>query len=186
MALFRSSREKRLWLWALLVLIGIYATLLISKPLMDKMRESGVTVAGFLAVMFLVALTVVLHGLKVKMGKTEIIVWIGIAAVYLMVLLRITVLVERSHLMEYSVLAVFIHEALLERKKQGDKISFPAILAIGLTILFGAIDEGIQIFLPHRVFDIQDIIFNSMAAVMAMGSSKALSWARKKINKAKG
>ena len=186
MSLYRSSREKRLWTWSLVVLIGIYATLLISKPLIDKMRESGITVSGFLAVMFLVALTVVLHGLKVKMGRTEIIVWIGIGAVYLMVLLRITVLVERSHLMEYSVLAVFIHQALLERKKQGGKISFPAILSISLTVLFGAIDEGIQFFLPHRVFDIQDIIFNSMAALMAMGSSKTLSWARKKINKSKG
>ncbi|MEJ1222936.1 VanZ family protein [Sediminicola sp. 1XM1-17] len=180
---FRSSREKKLWLWALVVLLGIYATLLIGKPMIDHMRQSGVTIIGFLAVMFLVALTVVLHGLKVKMGRTEIVVWIGIAAVYIMVLLRITVLEERSHLMEYSVLAVLIHEALLERNIHGGTVRFPALLAIGLTIIFGTIDEGIQFFLPHRVFDIQDITFNSMAAIMAMGSSKALTWARKKIRK---
>lgn len=184
MAFYRSSREKKLWLWALLVLLGIYATLLVGKPIIDHMRESGITIIGFLTVMFLVALTVVLHGLKVKMGKTEIVVWIGIAAVYIMVLLRITVLEERSHLMEYSVLAVLIHEALLERNHHGKIVRFPALLAIGLTILFGAIDESIQFFLPHRVFDIQDIVFNSMAAIMAMGASKALTWARKKIRKA--
>ncbi|MFT4832552.1 MAG: hypothetical protein ACI815_002208 [Psychroserpens sp.] len=183
MAIYKSAREKRLWLWALLVLMGLCATLLISKPLMDKMRESGVTVAGFLAVMFLVALTVVLHGLKVKMGKIKIVVWVGIAAVYLMVLLPITVLVERSHLMEYSVLAIFLHEAVLERNSQGAPIRFPALWAIGLTIFFGAIDEGIQFFMPHRVFNVQDIIFNSMASVMAIGSSMALTWAPKKIRK---
>lgn len=185
MALFNSSREKKLWLWALAVLLGIYATLLIGKPLIDHMRESGITIIGFLSVMFLVALTVVLHGLKVKMGKSEIVVWIGIAAVYIMVLLRITVLEERSHLMEYSVLAVLIHEALLERNNHGKSVGFPALVAIGLTVIFGVLDESIQFFLPHRVFDVQDIIFNSMAAFMAIGSSKALTWARKKVRKSK-
>ncbi|MEB8329925.1 hypothetical protein OO009_11215 [Flavobacteriaceae bacterium KMM 6897] len=35
----------------------------------------------------------------------------------------------------------------------------------------------------YRVFDVQDIIFNSTAAVMAIGSSKSLTLARKKIRK---
>ena len=40
------------------------------------------------------------------------------------------------------------------------------------------IDECIQAFIPSRVFDPEDILFNVLAAMMAVVSSVALSWAR--------
>ena len=50
-------------------------------------------------------------------------------SVVLLALLRLT-LAERSHLIEYGVLAVFIHAALSERAAQGRRVRLPAALAI--------------------------------------------------------
>jgi hypothetical protein len=67
-----------------------------------------------------------MHGLNSRPGGLEIVIALGIVAVYLMVFTRITILEERTHLIEYSVLAVFIHEALLERRNQGKRVPLPA------------------------------------------------------------
>ena len=41
------------------------------------------------------------------------------------------------------------------------------------------LDEGIQAFLPSRVFDPQDMLFNVLAAAMAVAAGAALAWARR-------
>ena len=86
---------------------------------------------------------------------------------------------ERSHLIGYDVVAVFIFEALTERAKNGRRVPAPARLAIVLTSLIGALDETAQLFLPSRVFDWKDILFNSLAAIMAVATSGAIGWARR-------
>ena len=48
------------------------------------------------------------------------------------------------------------------------------------TGLIGVIDECIQLLLPSRVFDPIDMLFNVLAAVMAVTASTALGWARKR------
>jgi VanZ family protein len=98
---------------------------------------------------------------------------------------RITLLEERSHLIEYSVVAVFIYEALIERKSNGERVPYPAILAIILTSLIGFLDECIQLLMPSRVFDLQDILFNTLAAVFAVIAIQVLAWTRKRIRKRK-
>jgi len=50
-----------------------------------------------------------------------------------------------------------------------------------LLILIGVLDECIQAFLPNRVFDPLDILFNALAAVMAVVASAALTWARRRM-----
>ena len=103
---------------------------------------------------------------------------LGVAVVYLKVFVQMG-LEERTHLIEYDVVAIFIHEALTERASHGRRIPVPAALAILATALVGALDECIQAFLPTRVFDVQDIVFNTLAAVMAVATSLALGWARR-------
>ena len=55
----------------------------------------------------------------------------------------------------------------------------PALLAILATTLVGALDEGTQTILPSRVFDPVNMLFNLLAAVMAVTASAALRWARR-------
>jgi VanZ family protein len=130
--------------------------------------------------MLLIVTAVVLQGLKTRPGNTEIGVALGIAAVYLMVFLRMAIQEERTHLIEYSVLGLIIHEALTERGSQGRRVPIPALLAVVLTSLLGLIDEGLQAILPNRVYDIRDVGFNALAGLMAVVASLALAWARRR------
>ena len=76
--------------------------------------------------------------------------------------------------------ALFVHEALPERASQARRVPAPALLAVLLTALLGVIDECIQLVLPRRVFDPLDMLFNLLAAVMAVTASGALAWARER------
>ena len=80
-----------------------------------------------------------------------------------------------SHIIEYSVLAIFIHNVLIESVNEMRQIVKPALIALLLTFLLGTFDESIQIILPNRVFDVNDIAFNSLAGLMAIGSSVVLN-----------
>ncbi|MCY4505718.1 MAG: VanZ family protein, partial [Acidobacteria bacterium] len=93
---------------------------------------------------------------------------------------RVATTIEGPPLMEYSVVAVFVYEALVERASHGRRVPSPALLAVLGTALVGSVDECIQYFLPDRVFDPVDVLFNALAAVMAVAASAALGWARRR------
>ena len=183
MALFSSKRERRLWLWVLVVMAAIYATLGLAQTLAQALEERGlldISIGLFLLCMFLVGVTVLTQGLRVRPGGAEVAVVIGVATAYLLVLTRMTVPTERSHLIEYSIVGVLIYEALTERKSQGRRVPLPPVLAVLATVALGALDEGIQWLVPNRVFDPVDILFNTLAGTMAVGASAALTWARRR------
>jgi len=184
MPLFTSSREKRFWLYALIVLVAILSTLFLGRPLQEMLRNQNIQAIFFLIGMVLTGATIIIHGLKVRPSKTELVIWVGLAAVYIMFVFRLGV-PERSHLMEYSVLAIFIHKAFIERLSPKSQILMPALLALIVSIIIGVFDEVIQMFLPNRVFDRLDILFNSFAALLAISASIALQWVRKKFRQKK-
>ena len=187
MALFSSKRERRLWLWTLAVVVAIYSTLGLAQSLVGALREHGlyyvaldVTLVLFVLGMILVMATVITQGLKTRPGGAEIVVALGVTVAYLLVFTRMAIPTERSHLIEYGVLGVLIHEALVERASQGRRVLVPPLLAIVATAALGLLDECIQVFLPSRTFDPQDILFNVLAATMAVTASVALAWARRR------
>ena len=181
MPLFSSRRERRLWLWTLAVVAAIYSTLGLARTLADAVRDDGLFGVGlFVLGLLLVLGTIVTEGLRTRPGGVEIGVALGVVAAYLLVLVRMAIPTERSHLIEYGVVAVFIHEALKERVRRGRSVPQPAVLAVLATSLVGALDECIQAFLPGRVFDSFDIMFNVLAGVMAVAAGVALGWARRR------
>lgn len=179
MAFFTSSREKRLWLYTFLVLAAIFSTLIFGGILVLEMNEK-LQGALFFYTMIVIAATVILHGLITRPSIVEITIWLGLSAVYLMLYARLG-FAERSHLFEYSILVIFIHMALEERKKQGKKIPMTALIAFLISFSIGILDEFIQIYIPNRVFDPVDIGFNGLASGMAIGGSMLISWVRKKF-----
>ena len=183
MVQFTSKREKRLWIWVLVIIIGIYSLIFIGRPLSGYLRERALLTNAFWVAIWLTLATVLWHGWKRKIGRLEIGIWLGVAAVYLLLLLRMAIPEERSHLIEYSVLAVFIHEALKERSSNGGRVWRPALFAILITTTIGLFDEVIQLFVPGRVFDPVDMLFNTGAAIMAVTASSIISWTRKKIGR---
>ena len=126
-----------------------------------------------------------LLGLRVRPGRVEVAVALGVVAAYLLVFVRMSIPTERSHLIEYGVVALFIHEALRERASRGRRVPATALMAVLATALIGVIDECIQLFLPSRVYDPLDMLFNVLAAGMAVAASSSLGWARKRTNRSR-
>ena len=148
---FTSGRERRLWLSTLAIVAAIYSTLGLAGSLADVLDNRDLTTVSFAVGILLIGVTVVTQGLRTKTSGAEIGVALGVVVVYLMVLLRMA-LAERSHLIEYGVVASFIYEALKERAGQGSRVPVPGVLAVLATGAVGVLDEGIQLFLyTHAV-----------------------------------
>lgn len=177
MPLFTSKREKRLWLYAATTVMAILSTLVLGRPLLGLLGNQNIQAVFFLLGMLLVGATIIGYGLHLRIRKTEAAIWLGLAAVYLMLFLRLG-LSERSHLIEYSVLAIFIHLALAERARPKTQVLLTGLIAFATTVTIGAMDESLQLWIPDRVFDPVDIFFNGMAALLAIGGSLLLQWVR--------
>ena len=181
---FSSKRERRLWTWALAVVVAIYATADLARTLADALRESGLlelTSTMFSGGMLLIGVMILVQGLRERSRGVEVGFALGVAAIAVLGLARGIAAAERSHLIEYAVLALIVHEALVERASQGRRVPVPAVLAIAGTTFVGVIDECIQFFLPSRTFDWFDIGFDLLASVLAVGSSTGLRWVRRWI-----
>ena len=180
MAFFTTSREIRLWFYVILVIVAIITTLIYGGAMASTMDQEQQG-ALFFFTMIAIAATILLHGFITRPGKAEITIWLGLTAVYIMLFARLG-FAERSHLFEYSVLAICIHKALIERVQNGKNIPKPGLITFLAAFVIGGLDELIQLFLPNRVFDIVDILFNGFVAFFAIGSSSVILWVRKKMS----
>ena len=176
--LFSSPRERRLWALTQALVIAIFATLGIAGTLADAFRDTGLDVVFFFLGMFLVGGAVLAWGLRARPGGVEIGVALGIIAVYFMAFAR-TTFAERSHLIEYGVVASCMYAALTERSNGGRPAPMPAVIAVSATALVGAVDEGVQKLIPSRIFDPLDILFNTLAGMTAVSALVALGLARR-------
>jgi len=182
MLTLKTIKEKVYWLISLTVVFAILSTLFLGTPLAELFASQDVRAGFFVLVMVLIGIAIIIHGWRLKPGKTEFLIWMGMAGVFIMFFLRLG-MPERSHLMEYSVLAIFIHKALLERYIDSGKKLKPALLAIVMASCVGLLDESLQLFIPDRVFDWEDVIFNTNAILFTIGAHTILQWARKKWGK---
>lgn len=179
MDLFTSDRERRLWFWVLFALAWIYATLGPAYVLAAQLRQRNLLRVSFVLVLLLVVAVIAWRWVKQRPGWEEIGVAIGIMVVYLWAIARIESTEERTHLIEYSLVAILIYQALVERRRNGRKVPLPAVLTIVMTALLGWLDEGIQSMLPNRVYDIVDVGFNTLAGLMAVVASLVLARAQR-------
>jgi len=160
---------------------AIYSTLGLVGTLAGILREKNLLGSLFFISFLMILAAIIGSGLQRRTGKREIWVTIGIIAVYSMMFSRLGSLEERTHLFEYGVVAILIHQAFLERLNQGGRVPGPAVLAVVLTAILGWLDEGIQALLPNRVYDFVDVGVNFLSALMAVTASVVLRWSRKRI-----
>ncbi len=162
-------------MWTVVVVAGIYSTLGLARTLENMLRARGLLDMAFVVAALLILVTVVTLTVARQPGGAEVGVTIGVVVVYLLLTLRAALPEERTHLMEYGVVAAFIHEALLERARHGRGLPVPGLLAIGLAALVGVVDELLQAAIPFRVFDPLDIVVNVVAAALAVAARAVLS-----------
>ena len=177
---FTSDRERRLWLWALAAVVAIWSTVGLAGSLAQALRQHHLLGVAFFAGYLITLGAIGAGSLSRRPNGRELWVMLGVAAVYGMVIVRMGVsLEERSHLFEYGLVAVLIHKALRERRLGGRHIPALPAVGIGITAILGWIDEGIQAVLPHRVYDPRDVLFNTLAAAMAVAACVVLERVRK-------
>ena len=164
---------------ALLVVPGIFATLWLGPALLDLVAPALVA-SGFWLGLGLIGAWLLLLGIQARPRIAEVGVAIGVLGAYLVLALRLATPGERSHLVEYAIVATLVHEALEERAAQGGSVPLPAVLAFSVGAAIGALDEGIQLLVPDRVFDLVDIAFNTIAATLAVVGGVVLRWLRRR------
>ena len=72
---FSSSRERRLWVWALVVVVAIYSTADLARMLADALHESGLlelTSDMFNVGMLLVGAMILVQGLRERSRGVEV------------------------------------------------------------------------------------------------------------------
>ncbi len=179
MPVFTSDRERHLWLWTLGTMVAIYSTLGPARVLVDALRERNLLRASLAVALVLVVVVVLRQWLRRRPGRGEVGVALGVAFAYGVSFIRIETPEERTHLVEYGVVAALVHQALLERIRHGGTVRAPAALAVGITAVLGFIDEGIQAFIPGRFYDIRDVGFNALAGAMVIVARLALEPVRR-------
>lgn len=177
-SLFTSDRERRLWLYILAVMLAIYSTLSPAQKLAAALRERGLLGVSSGAVMLVVGIVIAVHWAKSRPGRLEVVAGLGVVAAYLATMVRLPVPEARSHLFEYGLVAMLIDQALTERRRNGRRVPVPPLLALVATAGLGWIDEGIQAFLPNRVYDLVDVGQNAGFALLAIVSSLFMRFAR--------
>ncbi len=110
-----------------------------------------------LGVAFAIIFAVILwwaRGLKITINRKLLLLIVVVLGLYWSWSFKIVA--ERIHILEYGLLGYWIARDLLKGRIN--------IVAGTLTILvlcaFAFLDEGFQYFLPYRVFDLRDIVFN--------------------------
>lgn len=176
---FGSVREGRLWGLSVLAVAGIYSTVGLARPVSSLLRSAGLLEVAFAMGVLLIVIAVAVLAWRRRPNGAEIGVMLGVLAVYVLVFVRMSLPEERTHLIEYGVVAALLYEALSERARHGRGVARPGVAAVFLTGCLGAGDEAIQHVLPDRVFDVRDLFFNALAAFMAVASIAAVRRVRR-------
>lgn len=183
---FTSAREKRLWMQTALVQVLIYASLAYVRTPTSWLRERNL-LRLTIGLLFLVAVALVLRGaFRSRPGPRELAVLAAFGLLYLLVLMRMEIVEERVHFLEYGLVAGLIYAALLERRANLIRTRaaplvltrFPAVTAMLITGALGWGDEGIQAVLPERFYELRDVGLNFAAGVMVVAAMVARDGAR--------
>lgn len=177
MALFRTARERRLWLAVASAVVALLAALYPMQFALDALRARSL-LRFAIAVLFVACAAAVASALARHHAPLR--AWLVVAlagALYAAIALAMEVPQERLHLVEYGALALLIRTAIAESaaiRRLGDRVSNVDVWALGAATAIGWLDEAVQGILPNRMYDLRDVAFNALAAALALGAAAAL------------
>ncbi len=170
MSVFLTSRERTLWLRAAVVLAAIYASAGFAGTLAGFLQRHEVLLGVVFGVGFVCVMAAVGGGaLTTRPGRREAWTRLGVAAAFGTLVVRLGVgPLERSHLFEFGLLGVLLHDALAERRSADPGVPSPAVAAVVATAVLGWLDEAVQAAVPGRVYDLRDVGVNALAGFVAV------------------
>lgn len=161
-----SPRERRRWLAAGAVVAVLAGSLVWAEQAARLASEDAADAlfgAGFGALVIAVA---VLGRRSSSAGAVALA--LGVGSVVVLGAARVLSTAERTHLVEYGALAVFVRAALVERARGGRDVPSPAGRAVLAAACVALADELAQAVLPDRRFDVADLGFDLGAAMVAV------------------
>lgn len=166
-----SKAERRYWLLVFVWTTVLYATLPVARGLANKIEAAGfgkvlyIGPAVVIGLAFLVALVYIFrqpYSYRLLRALCMIIV-ASLYAFFLKYLGKIPI--ERIHLLEYGILAIFAQKAFENRIKD---LFDSYLYAAFLVAIVGLYDELIQGFLPDRVCDARDVLTNGISGILGL------------------
>lgn len=144
----------------------LYASLPFAPRLWDKIVASIGKVALILPFLSLIVVGVLIifkiFLLKKRYALLGAFMICAACAIFFVILRNLEFPAEKIHVIEYGLLAAIIYRSI--NKKQSLKAVYFKIFVIGFTV--GFFDEIIQLFLPNRVFDVNDIFLNGSSVLL--------------------
>ncbi|MDX1630617.1 MAG: VanZ family protein [Thermoanaerobaculia bacterium] len=168
---FPTGRER--WLWSLAGLyVGlIYGSAYFVRFAAARLRDEGVLTPVVAGVGTAAVVGAVTWWSQQGIDPRELLLLVPAGALYLALWTHLERVEERIHLVEYGILGLLLHEALvLHRRGSPDRgWRHPALGAVILVAALGWLDEGIQHLLPNRYYDLRDVALNAVAGILAVG-----------------
>ncbi|WP_456434047.1 VanZ family protein [Thermosulfuriphilus sp.] len=163
-------RERGSWALFFLVLGLIYLSIPLG-PKVLRLTKSGLGEAFglWLSLGLLMAGGLILYPLLRGQGEKVFIKSLFFLSLMALFGSQLRIVEERVHLLQYSLLAFCLHQALSFRLKKG-----VFWVALAISALCGLGDEIIQGFHPLRHFDIRDVAINALASGLGAGFRQGL------------
>ena len=120
----------------------------------------------FLAILCLVAILAILYqNIKSQVNIKRLVLICAICAGGFIFAWRQPYLSEKAHVLEFALLGWL---AMRDLTKRGKHLLKDASLAFIFAAIIGYLGEGIQKFLPWRVFEVRDIITNVLSSLLGV------------------
>lgn len=186
--MFKTKRARD-WAFVLFYTLFIYVTLPIMPRVWSYLREHmgafviylpyiSLAILGFFLLLYLVFYrypvrkkfsnrVYPVRNYDIAGGKKDIsnraYIWfVIIALLYIYGLGRLELAAEKIHFVQYGVLSCLVFKALHNALKNRLIYLWASVIVFGI----GFLDEGIQYFIPNRVYETHDVIVNGAAGVL--------------------
>jgi len=176
-ALFRSTRERRLWLAVAVAVAALLAALYPLQFALDALRARNLLRLTIGGLFLLCAAAGAVALVRRRAPPAAWLVGVAAGAVYAGCALAMEVPQERLHLVEYGGLALLLRAAVAESRRVragGGRAWVTDAWTLGVATAIGWIDEAVQGILPNRMYDLRDVGFNAFAAALALVAAAAL------------
>ncbi len=159
--------SKKLWILIFLYIGFIYISLPFARPFLNYLYSFlGKELLSLLANLML--LTLFLYGIYRFRHReiTNLILFIVPAVLLILVAMSLERPEERIHFIQYGILGFIVYKGFESVK------TLKPVLVGGFIVMVGTVDEIIQWFLPNRVGDLRDVLFNSVGGLLGTWFAK--------------